>query len=160
MKLNAYGHITRTTLTAYGITSCICKPCLMIAMNTFKYYQPNPVGNVTRDCVIRAISAALDLSWDEAFDIIAERAKQMGTTMDENAVYGSVLRQCGFYRAVPPNNCPDCFTAHDFCLSHPTGVYVLGFTGHVAAVIDGQVWDSFDSTGEIVNYYWGLQEGD
>ena len=65
MKLNAYGHITRTTLTAYGITSCICKPCLMIAMNTFKYYQPNPVGNVTRDCVIRAISAALDLSWDE-----------------------------------------------------------------------------------------------
>lgn len=160
MKLSVYGHITRTTQTAYDSTLYTCKPYLMIAMNTFKYYQPNPTGQRTRDCVIRAISAALDMSWDDAFDIIAERAKQMGTTMDENAVYGSILRQCGFYRAVPPNNCPDCFTARDFCLSHPHGVYVLGFTGHVATVIDGQVWDSFDSTDEIVNYYWGLQEGD
>ena len=132
----------------------------MTGMNTYRYYQPNPTGRKTRDCVIRAVSAALNMSWDDAFDIIADRAKAMGETMDENAVYGSILRQCGFYRMVPPNTCPDCFTARDFCLSHPYGVYVLGFTGHVAAVIDGQVWDSFDSSDEIVTYYWGLQEGD
>ena len=130
----------------------------MIDMNTYRYFNPNPLQSRTHDCVIRAISAALDVSWDEAFDMLAERAKQMGTTMDENAVYGSILRQCGFYRMVPPNTCPDCFTAHDFCLAHPYGVYVLGFTGHVAAVIDGQVWDSFDSTNEIVTYYWALPE--
>ena len=132
----------------------------MTGMNTYRYFNPNPVGNRTRDCVIRAMCAALDLSWDDAFDIIADRAKAMGETMDENAVYGSILRQCGFYRAVPPGTCPDCYTAKDFCRSHPCGVYVLGFTGHVAAVIDGQVWDSFDSSDEIVTYYWGLQEGD
>lgn len=132
----------------------------MTGMNTYRYFNPNPVGNRTRDCVIRAISAALNMSWDDAFDIIADRAKAMGETMDENAVYGSILRQCGFYRAVPPNTCPDCYSARDFCLSHPYGVYVLGFTGHVATVIDGQVWDSFDSSDEIVSYYWGLQEGD
>ena len=132
----------------------------MTAMNTYRYYNPSPVGNITRDCVIRAVSAALDISWDEAFDLVADRAKQMGQTMDENAVYGSILRQVGFYRAVPPNTCPDCLTAREFCLDHPEGIYVLGFTGHVAAVIDGQVWDSFDSSDMIVNYYWGLQEGD
>ena len=132
----------------------------MTGMNTYRYYNPNPVGNRTRDCVIRAISAALDMTWDDAFDIIADRAKAMGETMDENAVYGSILRQCGFYRAVPPSTCPDCYTAKDFCRSHPYGVYVLGFTGHVAACIDGQVWDSFDSTDEPITYYWGLQEGD
>lgn len=129
----------------------------MIAMNTYRYFQPNPVGNVTRDCVIRAICAALDMSWDDAFDLLAERAKQMGTTMDENAVYGSILRQCGFYKMVPLG-CPDCYTAREFCLAHPYGVYVLGFTGHVATVIDGQVWDSFDSSDETVTYYWGLPD--
>ena len=128
----------------------------MTAMNTYRYFQPNPVGNATRDCVIRAIAAALDISWDDAFDLIAERAKQMGQTMDENAVYGSILRQVGFYKMVPPTQCPDCYTARDFCLAHPFGVYVLGFTGHVAAVIDGQIWDAWDSSDEPVTYYWGL----
>ena len=131
----------------------------MTAMSTYRYFNPNPVGNRTRDCIIRAISAALDISWDEAFDLVAERAKQMGQTMDENAVYGSILRQCGFYRAIVPNYCPDCYTAADFARDHPHGVYVLGFTGHVAALIDGQIWDSWDSSNEIPIYFWGEQEG-
>lgn len=87
----------------------------MIGMSMYRYFNPNPVGNITRDCVIRAVSAALDISWDDAFDLVAERAKQMGETMDENAVYGSILRQCGFYRAVISNSCSDCYTARDFC---------------------------------------------
>lgn len=127
-------------------------------MSTYRYFNPNPVGNRTRDCIIRAMAAALDITWDDAFDLVAERAKQMGQTMDENAVYGSILRQYGFYRATVPNSCPDCYTAADFCRDHPHGIYVLGFTGHVAAVIEGQVWDSFDSSNEIPCYYWGLEK--
>ena len=122
--------------------------------NTYRYYQPNPVAAKTRDCVIRAISAVLGISWDEAFDLLAERAKQMGATMDDNAVYGSLLRQNGFRREIIPNECPDCYTARDFCYEHPIGVYVLGFSGHVAAVIDGELWDSWDSSDEIPTYYW------
>ena len=123
-------------------------------MNTYRYFNPNPTGTNTRDCVIRAISAVLGISWDDAFDLIADRAKQMGQTMDDNAVYGSVLRQRGFYRAIIPNTCPDCFTARDFCLDNPHGIFVLGFTGHVAAVIDGQLWDSWDSSEMLPTYYW------
>ena len=128
--------------------------------NTYRYFNSNPLGHIrTRDCIIRALSAVLDISWDDAFDMLAERAKQMGTTMDENAVYGSILRQYGFYCAVPPGNmCPDCITARDFCISHPTGVFLLGFDGHVAACIDGTLLDSWDSSDMIVQYYWGEME--
>ena len=129
-------------------------------MNTFRFFQPNPTGTNTRDCVIRAVSAVLDISWDDAFDLVSERAKAMGQTMDDNAVYGSILRQIGFARAIIPNSCPDCYTAEDFVYDHPRGVYVLGFTGHVAAVIDGQIWDSWDSTNLIPTYYWFEQKGD
>lgn len=129
-------------------------------MNTYRYFNPNPAANVTRDCVIRAMCAVLDLSWDAAFDLIADRAKQMGQTMDDNAVYGSILRQRGFYRAIIPNTCPDCFTARDFCIMNPYGRFVLGFTGHVAAVIDGQIWDSWDSSELLPTYFWyeGVEE--
>ena len=126
----------------------------MIPMNTFRYFNPNPTGVHARDCVIRAVCAALAISWDEAFDLIAERAKQMGQTMDDNAVYGSILRQRGYVRAIIPNTCTDCYTALDFCYDHPVGTYVLGFSGHVAAVIDGELWDSWDSSELIPTYYW------
>ena len=123
-------------------------------MSTYRYFQPNPTGTSTRDCVIRAISAVLDVSWDEAFDLIAERAKQMGQTMDDNAVYGSLLRQRGFVRAIIPNSFPECYSARDFVRDHPNGIYVLGFSGHVAAVINGELWDSWNSSDLIPTYYW------
>ncbi len=123
-------------------------------MNTFRYFQPNPTGQNTRDCVIRAMCAVLGLRWDDAFDIVAARAKQMGQTMDDNAVYGSILRQRGFVRKVIPMTCPDCYTAEDFCMDNPDGVFVLGFTGHVAAVIQGQLWDSWDSRELLPTYFW------
>lgn len=125
----------------------------------FRRFNPNPVANKTGDCAIRAICAALGVDWDTAFDLIAHNAKQMGEIMESNAAWGSVLRQHGFNRAVIPNSCPDCYTAADFCRDHPRGVYVLGFSGHVATVIDGHVWDSWDSTGEIPTYYWYLAKG-
>jgi len=55
---------------------------------------------------------------------------------------------------VIPNECPDCYTAEDFCREHPTGTYILGFGGHVATVIDGNIYDSWDSSRMIPIYYW------
>lgn len=123
-------------------------------MNTYRYFNPNPTGTVTGDCAVRAVAAALGVSWDDAYDMIAERAKQMGEIMQSNAAWGSVLRQHGFYRAIIPNSCPDCYTARDFCHDHPNGIYVLGFTNHTAAVVSGRLWDSWDSSDEIPTFYW------
>ena len=127
-------------------------------MNTYRRYNANPVANRTGDCAIRAVAAALGISWDEAFDLIADNAKQMGEIMESNAAWGSVLRQHGFRRAVIPNSCPDCFTANDFALDHPHGVYVLGFGNHVATVIDGILLDTWNSSDEIPQYYWYQEE--
>ena len=120
----------------------------------WKFYNPNPVAAREEDCAVRAVSAALGISWDEAFDLIAENAKQMGATMNRNAAWGSVLRQHGFRKQIIPNTCPDCYSAEEFCIDHPEGVYVLGFDGHTAAVIDGTLLDTWDSSDEIPTYFW------
>lgn len=117
-------------------------------------YQPNPVAIRAGDCAIRAVAKALDVSWEDAFVMIMVNAFMMANTMDNNAVWGSVLRQHGFYRAIIPNECPDCYTAEDFCNDHPEGTYVLGFNNHTATVIDGNLYDVYDSTQEIPHYYW------
>lgn len=120
----------------------------------WRRYQPNPTGRNVQDCSIRAIAAALDLDWDTASDLVYDMAKSMGTTTPDDAAWGAVLRRAGFYRQALPNTCPDCYTVKDFCTDHPRGVYVLKTSGHVVTVIDGQAWDSWDSTREIPQYFW------
>lgn len=124
----------------------------------YRYFNSNPVAAREQDCAIRAVSAALGISWDEAFDLIAYNAKQMGATMNNNAAWGGVLRQHGFKKRIIPNSCPDCYSASDFCYDHPEGVYVLGFDMHTAAVIDGTLLDTWNSSEEIPTYYWSRED--
>ena len=117
-------------------------------------YNPNPTGRIVGDCAVRAISKALDTDWETAYSKIAANGFAMGDMPSADSVWGSVLRQNGFYRAAIPNTCPDCYTVKDFCLDNPSGTFVLGFGGHVATVVDGDLYDSWNSENEIPVYVW------
>ena len=95
--------------------------------------------------------------------MLVTNAFSMGDLPSADAVWGSVLRQNGFYRKTLPNECPDCYNVLDFIEDHPKGTYVLGFGGHVATVVDGDLYDSWDSSMEIPQFYWyrkDEEEGD
>ena len=64
----------------------------------------------------------------------------------------------GFSRESIPNTCPECYTAGDFAEEHQKGTYVLGFGGHVATIVDGDLYDSWDSSEEIPQYVWYKRE--
>lgn len=123
-------------------------------MGVWIEYNPNPAGRNVGDCSVRAISKALNIDWETAYALIALNGYLMGDVISSNGVWGAVLRQHGFSRSAIPNTCPDCFTAEDFCMENPRGVYVLGFGNHVATVVDGKLYDSWDSSKEIPQYYW------
>lgn len=121
-------------------------------------YNPNPMGRNVGDCAVRAISRALGVDWEDAYRMLATAGYKMGDLPSSDSVWGSVLRQNGFYRAAIPNYCPDCYTAADFCADHPKGVYVLAFGGHVATVEDGNLFDSWDSSNSVPVYVWYRKE--
>lgn len=114
----------------------------------------NPTGRTVGDCAVRAVSKALDISWEAAYIMIASNGFSMGDMPSSDSVWGSVLRQNGFYRKAIPNTCPDCYTAEDFAQDNPIGTFVLGFGGHVATIVDGYLYDSWDSSREIPVYVW------
>ena len=122
------------------------------------YYNPNPVGRSVGDCAVRAIAKALKLDWETAYIAIAMNGFSMGDMPSSDSVWGATLRQNGFYRKSIPNRCPDCYTAADFCRDHPYGTFVLGFGGHVATVVHGDLFDSWDSSLEIPQFYWYQKE--
>lgn len=120
------------------------------------YFNNNPCGRTVGDCSVRAVSKALNVDWESAYLMIAKAGFDMCDMPSSDSVWGAVLRQHGFYKRAIPNTCPDCFTAKDFCEEYPVGKYVLGFGGHVATVIDGNLYDSWDSEMQIPVYYWEL----
>ena len=120
----------------------------------YREYNPNPTGRRVGDCAVRAVAKALGEDWETAYTMIAMNGYAMGDMPSSDSVWGAVLRQNGFYRASVPNECPDCYTAADFIKDHPKGTYVLGFSGHVATVVDGILYDSWNSLNEIPVYYW------
>lgn len=124
----------------------------------FIEYNPNPVGRKVGDCAVRAIAKALKTDWETAYTLIAANGFRMGDMPSSDSVWGAVLRQNDFYRKAIPNQCPDCYTAEDFCREHPDGTYVLGFGGHVATVVDGDLYDSWNSSDAIPQYYWYRKE--
>ena len=123
-------------------------------MNIWVWYNPSPKGRNVGDCAVRAVAKALDTDWETAYAMIASAGFSMGDVISSNAVWGSVLRKNGFVRSSIPPSCPDCYTAEDFARDHPTGTYVLGFGNHTATIKDGRLFDSWDSSQLIPQYYW------
>ena len=117
-------------------------------------FNPNPKGIRVGDCAVRAICKAIGERWETAFARIALEGFIMGDMPSSDAVWGNVLRRNGFERKTIPNTCPDCYTAEDFCRDNPRGTYVLAFGGHVATVVDGDLYDSWDSRNEIPIYFY------
>ena len=121
-------------------------------------YNPNPVGLRVGDCAVRAVAKALDTDWETAYALLTMNGFAMGDMPSSDAVWGATLRQNGFYRKAVSEDCPDCYNVIDFCNEHPSGVYVLGFGGHTATVCDGALFDSWNSSSLIPQFYWYRKE--
>lgn len=121
-------------------------------------YNPNPTGRSVDDCSIRAVAKALNTDWETAYIMVCSNGLAMGDMPHADSVWGSVLRERGFYRKTIPNYCPTCYTFGDFCKDNPVGTFVLGSGTHTACVIDGTLYDSWNSLREIAIYVWYRKE--
>ena len=122
------------------------------------YYNPNPFGRSTSDCVVRAITKLMGEDWDTVFIRLSLMALSKGDNLEKNHVWGDFLRRNGFVKHFVPDLCPYCYTVREFCFDHPYGRYLLRIDGlkdgHVVAAVDGDYYDSWDSGNEVVEYYY------
>ena len=124
---------------------------------SWRQYNPNPIALDGIDCTVRALTKALGISWEKAYTMLAVNGFILSDMPNANHVVNATLRQNGFKRYAIPDECPDCYTAEDFAQDHPVGTYVLAFGDHVCAVVDGTIFDSWDSRNRIPMFYWEKQ---
>ena len=120
----------------------------------YRFYNPNPVRGGDGDCAVRAVAKALGMTWEKAYAELSFNGFLMGDVMSSDTVWGALLREHGYRRDVVPNTCPDCYTVGEFVEDHPYGVFVIKSPNHVATAVDGVLYDSWDSSGQTVIYFW------
>lgn len=123
-------------------------------MSRYIPYNPNPSGKQVGDCTVRALSKALNQSWEQTYAGLTAYGFMMSDMPSANSVWGAYLRRNGFRRYIVDDHEQDVYTVEDFCIDNPDGVYVLAIDGHVVCVVDGFYYDSWDSGNEIPIYYW------
>lgn len=116
--------------------------------------NPNPNGAYVGDCVIRAISTAMDRSWERVYVELAIQGYMMSDMPSSNAVWSTYLLDNDFSRSVIPNTCPACYTVRDFADDNEEGAFVLGTGSHAIAVVDGDYYDTWDSGDEVPVFYF------
>lgn len=123
--------------------------------NTFEFYNANPKGKRTTDCVVRAICTALDQPYEQTVRELVDLWLKTGYEMSETKGFGKYLESKGWKKQKQPRK-PDNtkYTGKEFVKIFK-GTCVANIGGHhVACIKDGKVFDIWDSTGGCVGNYW------
>lgn len=122
----------------------------------YKHYNPNKQNPSGSDCVIRALTKALNKSWDDVFLELCVYGFKYKDMPSVNSIWGFMLTDYGFNKFIIGNTCPNCYTVIDFARDHDKGLYVLGMGDHVVTVLDGDYYDSWDSGTKVPIYYFTM----
>ena len=135
----------------------------------FHFYQPNPCSNSTGDCVIRATSAVLNISWCEAVDRLAKAGNNEYTTLNDSKQLPKMLKKCGMEPLKAITHDKALLNGEQFCeyathrFKNGERLFVNVGRSHVVGVVPtdtpqyGQryaVWDSWDCTKRKMGDFW------
>lgn len=139
--------------------------------DTFKFFNENPHNKFTTDCVIRAISGGLEMSYNDVVMELAALQCKTGFDPSENKAIDRYMKSKGWVRVKQPRKDDNTkYTGKEFCRwlseNYPNGEagnVVCNIGGHHTAVIkpikDGKgyrykVVDTWNSTRGCIGCCW------
>lgn len=120
----------------------------------FSYYNPNPFGKSVGDCVIRALSKALNETWNDIYIDLFMQGYKMKDMPSSNMVWGTYLKHKGFNKVTIPLDSEGLYDVSEFILDHNKGLYIVGTGSHVVTINDSVIYDTWDCSKEIPAYYF------
>ena len=135
------------------------------AAERLEIYQPNPRGRRTGDCVVRAVSGVMELSWKGTMDLLASAGS---TAVSSPDVFGPILEQKGGIRRDPILRDGRRLSGTEFCaeldrLYNGERIFALVGRSHAVAILptrgaDGtaayKLYDYWDSSQRPVGTFW------
>ncbi len=134
----------------------------------FKYFNPNPEFKTFKsgkakswyknDFAVRALCAALNITWDEAYEKLVETGKKLHNMPDTKEVFNEVLLLNGFIFETLGKPKVGTFRKNisEFMEGRDTGIYILNLAGTFVTVKNGELLDVRDLSrdNKTVYSYW------
>lgn len=136
----------------------------------WKQYNANSRNSDTGDCVVRSISLAYGKDYDETHKELLALARDMQVDKYKYlSVFRKYLNELGHKGEIKAENFYESnntepFTIEDFCKDNPHGTFILlngkhpKGSDHLACVIDGHLYDSWDSSKQYVTRIWVIKQ--
>ena len=117
----------------------------------FEYYNANPYNRDISDCVIRALSVLTNRTWNETYDELTRLAGDVGLMFDrvefvEDYLDDKYERECHYSK-----------TVGEFAREYPYGKYAITMDGHITALIDGKLIDTFNPSNRVMRCAWRIE---
>lgn len=131
----------------------------------FHYYNANPRDVKTCDCVVRALSVAMEKPYEFIMKELLDLALETGFFLNDPPNYAEYLKRCGWTKHPQPTYLDFLgrkrkYTGTEFCGKIACGTPVLAHIGshHIVAIRPYndmmKIWDTWDSSPNRIGYYW------
>lgn len=122
---------------------------------TFTFYNANPKGKYTCDCVARAVCTALNEPYETVIREMVEMSIKTGYEYTDTKCIDKYLQSKGWTKMKQPRKANNTkYTGKEF---HKVfkGVCVANIGGHhIVCIKGGKVYDTWDSTDGCIGNYW------
>lgn len=117
------------------------------------YYNVNPKVDHIGDCVIRAISLALNINYDEVIYLLNKVSNYFNCDMLIKDCYGKLLTEELKLPIIKTTNKTVKEVAEDF----KNNILLVRVDGHLTCVKYGDIYDIWDCSDELVDIFWVVE---
>ena len=123
--------------------------------DTFEFYNANPKGKITCDCVVRAVCTALDEPYNYILMEMIELSIKSGYEYTDTKAINKYMEYKGWKKMKQPRKTDNTkYSGEEFCKIFK-GTCVANIGGHHTVCIkNGKVYDIWDSTDGSIGNYW------
>ena len=114
------------------------------------FYNPNPKGLLTDDCVCRSISVAEGITWEQCHEKLSDLSRREGVILNDVSFVENYLDKRY------PRMCYENMTVGEFSKIAPKGHFVATMNGHITAIIDNVIVDIFDCSNRKIKCCWQI----
>lgn len=132
----------------------------------YNYFNANPKDRLGGDCVIRAISSALNQSWETTVRELTELGISLGYVLNDKHCFEKYLKVKGWTKMKQPrkrNNTK--YTGEEFCRCIQNNTSANGITlsnnilaniggHHITAIKSGVINDIWNCSQKTIGNYW------
>ena len=123
----------------------------------FVYYNRNPKNKFTEDCVVRALSLAIDIPYEQVVMDLAQLSCQTGYAFSSRNLVARYLSSKGWIKHQQPRAKDNTkYTGKQFCKLFSRYPVIIASVGghHISCVIEGKFYDTWDCTEGCVGNFW------